>query len=28
VRSNFLKFKDYSVTEDWLYYNVLKEYEV
>lgn len=27
VNNNFLKFKDYAVTEDWLYYNVLNEYE-
>lgn len=27
VRANFSKFKEYAVTEDWLYYNILKEYE-
>ena len=27
VKSNFIKFKDYAITEDWLYYNVLKDYD-
>lgn len=27
VQDNFLKFTEYAVTEDWIYYNILKEYE-
>jgi hypothetical protein len=27
VKSNFSKFKNYAVTEDWLYYNTLQEFK-
>jgi hypothetical protein len=27
VQTNFSKFKEYAVTEDWLYYNILKDYK-
>ena len=27
VKYNFKKFKEYAITEDWLYYNVLKDFD-